>query len=73
MAKCYLMIEDTASGLTFAADFGVPPEELPTDVDALTEAQYVTHQFMTVLRGMVDPVKRMAIEAEARTKILTPH
>jgi hypothetical protein len=70
MAKCYLMIEDSISGLTFAADFGVP--SLPENVSDLTEAQYATHQFLTVLRGMASPAKRAETEAEARSQVLLP-
>jgi hypothetical protein len=72
MAKCYLMIEDSAGGLSFAADFGQPPESLPADVALLTEAQYATHQFLTVLRGMTDPLVQARTEAEVKTKILVP-
>lgn len=73
MAKCYLMVEDSPSGLAFAVDWGCKPEELPADVEELSEAQYTMHQFLTVLRGVDDPLALEAAKAEAKTKILVPH
>lgn len=72
MAKCYLMIEDGAGGISFAGDFGVPGEELPEDVNDLTEAQYTLHQFLAVLRGMAEPDQKLRNEQEARSQILLP-
>jgi hypothetical protein len=66
------MIEDTPSGLAFAADWGCPPEELPQDVEQLSEAQYAVHQFMTVLRAMNDPLAAARVQAEVQSKIVLP-
>jgi len=70
--KCYLMIEDTPSGIAFAADWGVPVEDLPHDVNDLTEAQYSVHRFMVVLRGSENPIELAKAQAESRTKIVLP-
>ena len=67
MAKCYVMIEDAPGGLIYGADFGLEEgEELPEDVEELTEAQFTAHCFMATLRGTLDDQVMDSHKAEVK-------
>jgi hypothetical protein len=67
--KCYLMIRDVPGGLEFGVSYGLDEgEELPEDVEELTEAQYTTYKFLKVLQGTHDSDKKAEMEAQAREK-----
>lgn len=57
MPTCYLMVRDVGdkadeAGLEWGVDFGLKDgEELPADVETLSEAQFAVYRMMKVLQG----------------------
>jgi hypothetical protein len=72
------MIEDLPDGsIQWGHDFGLAEgEELPENVDELSNAQYTLHQFLTTLRQIGDAELQAKIKAEAeaeeRSRLVVP-
>jgi len=69
---CYIMIKDVAGqevSLEYGADYGLEDgEELPKDVEELTEAQYTAFKFVQALNGTLDEGRKAELEAQAKDK-----
>lgn len=80
MAKertCYLMVKDVPGGLEYGVEYDLDEgEELPEDVEDLTEAQYTMYMFIKTLEGTFDKEAKERIEKQAQDKpsgIVVPH
>jgi hypothetical protein len=66
------MIKDIVGqevGLEYGADYNLDDgEELPEDVEGLTEAQYTTFKFIQLLRGTFDAERKAELEAQAEER-----
>jgi hypothetical protein len=78
MARCYLMIEDieTEDGdavqFQYAADFGIPHEDLPERVEDMTPAQEMIWSFYNIARAAHDDQHRAEMQREVRSQIVMP-
>jgi hypothetical protein len=69
---CYIMIKDIIGqevGMEYGVDYNLEEgEELPKDVEDLTEAQYTAFKFIQMLRGTFEDEARAAMKAHAKDK-----
>lgn len=55
--------DDDNAGIEWAVDWGLEEgEELPSDVEELSDAQYTVWQFICVLRGVGDDAYKEELE-----------
>jgi len=75
---CYLMVRDvegqeSESALEWGVDFGiVDGEELPEDIEDLTEAQYTVYKMMMVLKGTFEDMDATEIKGEKGSGLIVP-
>jgi len=75
---CYLMVRDIPgqedeAGLEWGVDFGLAEgEELPADVEKLTEAQFTVFRFMQTLRGTFEEAGGKVIMGDAPSGLVFP-
>lgn len=75
---CYLMVKDipgqeSEAALEWGVDFGLEEgEELPTDHEQLTEAQYTVFMMMQTLRGTFADAEVGHIMGEKGTGLIVP-
>lgn len=81
MAKnrtCYLMVkdidgQDCDAALEWGVDYGLEEgEELPEDVEQLTEAQYTVFRIMKILKGTFEGQKAEQIMGEKGSGLVVP-
>ena len=64
--------EDEAA-LEWGVDFGLEEgEELPTDIEELTEAQYAVYMMIATLKGVFNEVKAPDIMGEKGSGLIVP-
>jgi len=75
---CYLMVKDIPApegeiGLEFGADFNLDEgEELPEDIEQLSEAQFTVFKFLSMLRGTFAEAEIQEIMGEKGTGLVVP-
>lgn len=70
---CYIMIRDVEGqedvGLEWGVDYGLSEgEELPEDVEELSEAQYTVYKFVRALQGVFDELSKEDLAKEMKDK-----
>lgn len=78
--KCYIMVVDVPgkgedeAALEWGVDFGLAEgEELPADIEELTEAQYTIYMMMQTLKGTLEGVEPEKIRGEKGSGIVLPN
>lgn len=75
---CYLMVKDLSAeegeaALEWGVSYGLEEgEELPTDVEELTEAQFTVFQMLQMLKGVFDDAEVGHIMGEKPTGLIVP-
>ncbi len=76
---CYLMVRDIEgqgeeeAALEWGVDFNLEEgEELPEDVEELTEAQYAVFKFMKTLQGVFEDSEVNEIRGEKASGLIVP-
>lgn len=78
MRTCYLMIRDVPgqegeAALEWGVDFGLKEgEELPTDHEELTEAQYTVYMMMQTLKGTFEELQAKELKGEKGSGLIIP-
>jgi len=69
---CYIMVRDVEGqgvGLEWGADYDLADgEELPEDVEELTEAQYTVYRFVRALQGVFDELSKEELAKEMKDR-----
>lgn len=69
---CYLMIKDVEGqevGLEWGVNYDLGEgEELPTDIEELTEAQYAIYRMSLALQGTFEEAKKAELAEQAKDK-----
>jgi len=69
---CYVMVRDVEGqevGLEWGVDYGLAEgEELPEDVEDLTEAQFTVYRFVRALQGVFDEMSKEDLAKELKDK-----
>ena len=75
---CYLMVRDVAAeegeaALEWGVDFNLKEDEhLPTDHEALTEAQFTVFKMVQILRGVFEDAEVGHIMGEEPSRLIVP-
>jgi len=75
---CYLMVTDLAveegdAGLEWGVSYGLEEgEELPEDVEELTEAQFTVYQVLQILKGVFEDAEIGHIMGEKPSGLIVP-
>lgn len=76
---CYIMVRDVpgqgeeVAALEWGVDFGLAEgEELPADVEELTEAQYTVYMMMQTLKGTFEDSEVNEIRGEKGSGVVLP-
>ena len=75
---CFLMVRDIPAGegeagLEWGVDYGLGDgEELPEDVEDLSEAQYTVFRFVQTLRGTFESIGAKEIKGDKPSGLIVP-
>ena len=75
---CYVMVRDVPApegdaGLEWGVDYGLEEgEELPKDIEDLTEAQYSVYMMIRALKGTFDEVSIEEMRGEKGSGLIVP-